>query len=356
PEIVSQRLAALYRLPSLKRGIVVVTVATLMQRLPPLGYVIGQTFDLKVGQELDLDAERLRLESAGYRHVPQVMDPGEFSVRGGLLDVYPMGADAPYRIELLDTDIESIRRFDPESQRSLDKIDAIHMLPGREVPLDEAARERAMDALVERFDLDQRRSAPFRDLKAGTTPAGVEYYLPLFFEAPRERFGAAPSQPVTATLFDYLAEDTLPVISDGAREAADAFHAQVQERYEQRRHDVERPLLPPGELWLSPDAVRERLNRGERVEVAGASHPRHAEAIALGDQPAPDLPLTVRNEAPAAALKSFLASYPGRVLVAADSPGRREALMEMLQAADIRPLVLPGFDAFLDTPPEPGTP
>ena len=356
PEIVSQRLATLHRLPMLKRGIVVVTVATLMQRLPPLNYVIGQTFDLQVGQALDLDAEKLRLESAGYRHVPQVMDPGEFSVRGGLLDVYPMGADAPFRIELLDTDIESIRRFDPESQRSLDKVEAIHMLPGREVPLDEDARGRAMDALVERFDLDQRRSALFQDLKAGSAPAGVEYYLPLFFEAPRERFGAAPSQPVTATLFDYLAEDALPVISAGAREAADAFHAQVADRYEQRRHDVERPLLPPGELWLPPDAVRERLNRGERVEVAGEGHPRHADAVALGDQPAPDLPLTVRNEEPAAALKSFLASYPGRVLVAADSPGRREALQEMLQSAEIRPQVLPDFNAFLETPPEPGTP
>ena len=120
--------------------------------------------------------------------------------------------------------------------------------------------------------------------------------------------------------------------------------------------DVERPLLPPGELWLTPDAVREHLNRGERVEVAGAGHPRHADASALGDQPAPDLPLTVRNEPPGAALKSFMASYPGRVLVAADSPGRREALLEMLQAADLRPLVLSGFTAFLETPPEPGTP
>ncbi len=356
PDIVSQRLSALYRLPALKRGIVVVTVATLMQRLPPVGYVVGQTFDLQAGQALDLDAEKLRLESAGYRHVPQVLDPGDFSVRGGLLDVYPMGADAPYRIELLDTDIESIRRFDPESQRSLDRVDAIHMLPGREVPLDEAARARAMDALVERFDLDQRRSALFQDLKAGSAPAGVEYYLPLFFEAPRERFGAAPSQPATATLFDYLADDALPVITAGAPEAAERFQAQVEERYEQRRHDVERPLLPPDELWLPAEALRERLNRGERVEIAGAEHPRHAEASALGEQPAPDLPLTVRNQEPAAALKSFLASYPGRVLLAADSPGRREALLEMLQPTGVEPVVLSSFTAFLDSPPPQGTP
>src|SRR5690554_874208 len=309
PEIVSQRLAALHRLPSLERGIVVVTVSTLMQRLPPPGYVIGQTFDLKTGQALELDAEKRRLESANYRHVPQVLDPGDFSVRGGLLDVYPMGADAPFRIELLDTDIESIRRFDPESQRSLDRVGAIHMLPGREVPLHEAARERAMEALVERFDIDQRRSALFQDLKAGIAPAGVEYYLPLFFESPRERFDAAPARPATATLFDYLADDAVAVIAAGALEAAERFHGQVRERHEQRRHDVERPLLPPDELWLGPDALRERLNRGERVEIAGSDHARHGEAVALGDQPAPELPLTVRNEEPAAALKSFLASY-----------------------------------------------
>src|SRR5690606_9401713 len=141
PDIVSQRLAALHRLPALDRGIVVVTVSTLMQRLPPLGYVAGQSFDLQVGGSLDLDLEKRRLESAGYRHVPQVLDPGGFSVRGGLLDVFPMGAAEPFRVELLDTEIESIRRFDPESQRSLDKVDAIRMLPGRELPLDQAARE-----------------------------------------------------------------------------------------------------------------------------------------------------------------------------------------------------------------------
>ena len=355
PDIISQRLAALHRLPTLERGIVVVTVSTLMQRLPPLGYVIGQTFDLKVGQELDLDAEKRRLESAGYRHVPQVLDPGDFSVRGGLLDVYPMGAAEPYRIELLDTEIESIRCFDPESQRSLEKVDAIHMLPGREVPLDETSRQRAMDALVERFDLDQRRSALFQDLKAGVAPAGVEYYLPLFFAAPRERFDAAPTQPVTATLFDYLSAQAVPVIVPGALEAADRFHAQVLERHEQRRHDVERPLLPPDELWLSGEALRERLNRGERVEIADPAHPRHAEATPLGEQPAPDLPLTVRNQEPAAALKSFLASYPGAVLLAADSAGRREALLEMLQPTDLSPVVVADFPAFLRQPPEPGT-
>ncbi|QGW65738.1 transcription-repair coupling factor [Lysobacter soli] len=334
PDIVSQRLAALHRLPTLKRGIVIVPVQTLLQRLAPLKHVVGGSFDVKTGQRLDLDAEKRRLESAGYRHVPQVLDPGDFAVRGGLLDVYPMGADQPFRVELLDDEIETIRAFDPESQRSLEKIDAVHLLPGREVPLSDAALKRALDALRDRFDLDTRRSALYQDLKAGLAPPGIEYYLPLFFDT-------------TSTLFDYLHADTLPVIADGAMEAADQFWTHTGERYEQRRHDLERPLLPPDALYLPPDALRERLNAGARVEVCGEGHAQRERATALGDQPAPSLPVAARDHAPADALTSFLSSYPGRVLVAADSPGRREALLEILQAGALKPEVVADFPAFL---------
>ncbi|WP_058836538.1 transcription-repair coupling factor [Luteimonas abyssi] len=349
PEIVSQRLATLNRLPQLDRGLVVVPVQTLMQRLPPVSYIAGQTFDMRVGQRLDLDAEKRRLEAAGYRHVPQVLDPGDFAVRGGLLDVFPMGAEAPYRIELFDQDIETIRSFDPESQRSLDKVDAIRMLPGREVPLDEAARERAMDALGERFDIDQRHSALFQDLKSGLSPAGVEYYLPLFFEPPRERFGERDASAATATLFDYLPDTALPVLAPGAGQAAETFWAQIADRHEQRRHDIERPLLPPAELWLPPDALRERLNQGERIEVlADSAHAQYEQAAPLGDQPAPDVPMSTREADGAAALKSFLASYAGRVLLAADSAGRREALIDMLAPAGLQPETLADVGAFFD--------
>ena len=337
PDIVSQRLAALHLLPGLRGGgILIVTVQTLMQRLAPLRYVVGGSFDMRVGQALDLDAEKRRLEAAGYRNVPQVFDPGDFAVRGGLLDVFPMGASQPFRVELLDREIDSIRGFDPETQRSLDKVEAVRLLPGREVPLEQDAAERAMGALRERFDIDTRRSGLFQDLKAGAAPAGIEYYLPLFFEN-------------TATLFDYLPEGTLPILGEGVSEAMDHAWRGIGERYEQLRHDLERPLLPPAELWLPPDALRERLNRGARVEVCGEGHPRRAEAAALGDQSAPDLPLAVRDSQPAAALKSFLARYPGRVLVAADSAGRREALLEVLGAADLKPEVLPDFTAFAGT-------
>ncbi len=334
PDIISQRLAALHRLPALARGIVVVPVQTLLQRLAPLSYIVGGSFDLEVGQRLDMDAEKRRLESAGYRNVPQVMDPGDFAVRGGLLDVYPMGAGAPLRIELLDEDIDSIREFDPESQRSLDKVGAVKMLPGREVPMDEASLAKVLATLRERFDVDTRRSPLYQDLKAGVPPSGIEYFLPLFFNT-------------TATLFDYLPEGFLTVLAPGVGEAADAFWTQTRSRYEQRRHDIERPLLPPEDIYQSPDGLREQFNRQPRVEVWPADHPRIAEAQALGDQPLPPLPVAAKDAPAGQALKSFLDHYPGRVLVAADSPGRREALLEVLQAADLRPPVVPGLPAFL---------
>ena len=334
PDIISQRLAALHRLPGLKRGLVVVPVQTLMQRLAPTQYVIGGSFDLQVGQQLDLEAEKRRLESAGYRNVPQVMDPGDFAVRGGLLDVFPMGAEAPLRVELLDEDIDSIRAFDPETQRSLDKVQAVRMLPGREVPMDDASIARVLDALRERFDVDTRRSSLYQDLKARLAPAGVECYLPLFFDR-------------TASLLDYFSIDVLPVIAPGVGEAAAAFWAQTSARYEQRRHDVERPLLSPDQLYSAPDLLREALNSRARIEVWAPEHARIEQAQALGDQPLPALPVAARDAPAGEALKSFLGHYPGRVLIAADSAGRREALLEVLQAAALQPPVVADLPAFL---------
>jgi transcription-repair coupling factor (superfamily II helicase) len=333
-DIVSQRVATLYRLPAVRRGVLVVPIATLMQRLAPPEFVAGQALVVEVGQRLDLEREKRRLEASGYRNVPQVLDPGDFAVRGALLDLYPMGAAEPYRIELLDEDIDSIRSFDPDTQRSLHKVDSVRMLPAREFPLDESAARAFRNLLRERFPIDPRRCPLYQDLKEGTAPAGIEYYLPLFFER-------------TATLFDYFADDALCVLGEGAPGAAEAFWAQTGERYEQRRHDVERPVLAPSELFLPPDTLREQLNRVGRVEVLAREHPRWAEAHALGDQPAPSLPLAQKGDDNGAALRGFLASYPGRVLVAADSPGRREALLEALAALTLRPEPVADWNAFL---------
>ncbi|PRH81836.1 transcription-repair coupling factor [Arenimonas caeni] len=335
PDIVSQRVAALYRLPTTRKGVLVVPVASLMQRLPPPDWIAGNTLDLRNGQRLDLDAEKRRLEAAGYRNVPQVLDPGDFAVRGALLDLYPMGADRPYRIELFDDQIDSLRSFDPETQRSDHPVDSVRLLPAREFPLDEASTRRVRERLSERFDFDPRRCPLYQDLKAGGTPAGIEYYLPLFFER-------------TASLFEHLSGDTLLVLADGVAEAAEAFWQQTGERWEQRRHDLERPILPPGELYLAPEELRAAFNRAERVEMLAAGHPQADKATALPEQPAPSLPWSQKGGDPGSALHGFLRAYPGRVLLAADSAGRREALIELLAGADIRPVVLPDWQAFLD--------
>src|SRR6478609_4528060 len=195
PDIVSQRVAALYRLPTTQRGVLVVPVSSLMQRLPPPSWIAGNALDLRKGQKLDLDAEKRRLEAAGYRNVPQVLDPGDFAVRGALLDLFPMGSDVPYRIELFDDVIDTLRSFDPETQRSDLPVESIKLLPAREFPLDQASTRRVREALSERFDFDPRKFPLYQDLKEGAAPAGVEYYLPLFFNR-------------TAPLFEHLRSDT----------------------------------------------------------------------------------------------------------------------------------------------------
>jgi transcription-repair coupling factor (superfamily II helicase) len=334
PDIVSQRVAALFRLPTTRRGVLVVPVASLMQRLPPPSWIAGNTLDLRKGQKLDLDAEKRRLEGAGYRNVPQVLDPGDFAVRGALLDLFPMGSDLPYRVELFDDEIDSLRTFDPETQRSDHPVDSVRLLPAREFPLDAESARRVRELLRERFEFDPRRCPLYQDLKEGGAPAGIEYYLPLFFAQ-------------TASLFDHLAGDTLVVLGDGAAESAEAFWAQTSDRWEQRRHDIERPILAPAEIYLPPEELRARLNKVARIEVCGPKHAQADKAIALPEQPAPSLPWSQKGGDPGSALLGFLRAYPGRTLLAADSAGRREALLELLGSAGLKPAVLPGWDAFL---------
>jgi len=334
PDSISQRLAALHRLPRLANGIVVVAVSTLMQRLAPLSHIAGRSFQLHVGQRLDMDAEKRRLHACGYRHVPQVLDPGDFSVRGGLLDVYPMGTDTPLRIELLDEDIDSIRVFDPQSQRSLHRVENVHLLPGHEVPMDEASITRVLTALRERFDTDTRRSPLYQDLKAGLLPAGIEYYLPLFFEQ-------------TATLFDYLPKHFLTVLTHGALQAAEHFQAHVESRFEQLCHDVERPLLPPQELYQLSQPLRQQLNQYSRVDICTADHAQFERAQPLDDQPLPALPIAAKDSPAGQALAAFVQHYPGRILIASDSPGRREALLEIMHAAHLHPQSCANVGEFL---------
>ncbi|UPG84566.1 transcription-repair coupling factor [Luteibacter aegosomatis] len=333
PEVVSQRIATLYRLPGVKRGVLVVPVATLMQRISPRSHITGSGLVMRKGQKLDIVAEQRRLEAAGYRFVPQVTEPGDFAVRGALIDIYAMGASEPYRVELFDDEIESIRTFDPETQRSQHQVEGVELLPAREFPVTDEAAKSFRNALRDRFPIDVRRCPLYQDMKEGVTPGGIEYYLPLFFAK-------------TETLFEYLAGDTLFVLGEGALESAAAFWQQVADRYDQRAHDIERPVLPPAEIYLAPEQLREQLNKQVRIDVVGKAHEH---AVDLGTQPAPELPLNRKGEEPGTALRHFLAHYPGRVLVAADSAGRREALIEQLGGAGLKPAGIEGWKTFLAT-------
>jgi len=330
PEIVSQRIATLYQLPSVERGVLVVPMATLMQRIAPRSHITGSGLMLKKGQKFDLSAEQRRLEAAGYRNVPQVAEPGDFAIRGALIDIFPMGTAEPYRVELFDDEVESIRSFDPESQRSNQQVERVELLPAREFPLTDTAAKDFRGKLRERFPIDVRRCPLYQDMKEGVTPGGIEYYLPLFFEQ-------------TATLFDYLSETAVFLLAEGALDSAQQFWQQTGERYDQRAHDIERPVLPPAELYLSPEQLREQLNRRLRVEVVPSGHEH---AVDTGTQPAPELPINRKGEEPGTSLRHFMTSYPGRVLIAADSAGRREALIETLAAAGMKPDSVENWHSF----------
>jgi len=332
PEIISQRIATLYRLPSLFRGVLVVPVATLTQRLPPPQFIHGAGLMLHAGQALQIHKEQQRLQSAGYRHVSAVVEPGEFSVRGGLMDIFPMGSMCPYRIELLDEEIDSIRSFDPETQRSKEKVESVNLLPAREFPLTETSIKAFRNTLRERFPIDPRRCPIYQDIREGFIPAGIEYYLPLFFEK-------------TVTLFDYLPSESLCVLAEGVLDATEQFTLQTQQRYEQRAHDIERPVLPPEELYLTPQQLREQFNKKIRVEFY--SNNENKNIISLDINVAPIVPLNRKGEPTARELKHFLEFYPGRVLIAADSAGRRESLLEQLHQTNIHIQSVHSWQEFL---------
>ena len=334
PDITSERLLALAELPQARRGVLIVSVDTLLQRLPPKPYVAGRSFSLSVGDTLALDAFKLRLTEAGYCSVSQVTDPGDFALRGSLLDVYPMGTTSPLRIDLFDDEIEAIRRFDPQTQRSGESLTSVRLLPAREIPLDGDSVRAFRRRYRTRFEGDPTRSAIYRGVSDGMAPAGIEFYLPLFFEE-------------TATLFDYLPEGAVIVDATFGLETVigrswDALRA----RYDDRCGDIERPLLKPEELFIDEATVLTACHSHPRVTID--TFARDDES-SLGTRAPRELRIDARAERPLAPLKDFLDGYPGRVLLAADSPGRREVLGELLRGASLRAKLVDGWQAFLES-------
>ncbi|MFC4864061.1 transcription-repair coupling factor [Pseudomonas sp. MAHUQ-62] len=333
-DIISQRVDTLYRLPGVKRGVLVVPITTALHRLAPTRFLLGSSLVLDVGQKLDVEQMRLRLEAAGYRCVDTVYEHGEFAVRGALIDLFPMGSELPYRIDLFDDEIETLRTFDPETQRSVDKVESIRLLPAREFPLDKKAVTDFRGRFRERFDVDFRRCPIYQDLASGITPAGIEYYLPLFFEE-------------TATLFDYLPADTQVFSLPGIEQAAEQFWSDVRNRYEERRVDPERPLVPPAEVFLPVEDCFARLKGSPRLILSQEDVEPGVGRERFSARALPDLAIQAKATEPLAALRRFIDEFPGRVLFSAESAGRREVLLEMLARLKLRPLEVEGWPEFV---------
>ena len=336
PDIVSERLRTLAELPGLRRGLVLVTLDTLLQRLAPSGWVAARSFDLAVGDTLALEAFRMRLIEAGYASVAQVGAPGEFAVRGSLLDVFPMGTEHPLRIDLFDDRIDAIRRFDPETQRSLDALPALRLLPAREFPLDPDAIRAFRRRWRSRFEGDPTRSPLYTGVSDGYAPAGIEFWSPLFFDD-------------TGTLFDYLPARTVIADLTQDREGglARAWRS-LQDRHAERSGDIERPLLEPREIFLTPEEIESGLAAYSRVESQPFRDPQPTDIdFDFGTQLPKPLLLDARAERPLAPLQDFLDGFPGRVLLAADSPGRREVLGELLRGARLQATACDGWEGFL---------
>nr|WP_188860527.1 transcription-repair coupling factor [Marinobacterium nitratireducens] len=337
-DIVSERIHSLYRLPQLRQGILIVPAATLMQRLAPRSFIGGSSLLLDVGQKLDPEAMRRTLSDAGYRSVETVYEHGEFAQRGSILDIYPMGSRLPYRIDLFDDEIETLRSFDPETQRSIDQVEQIRLLPAQEFPFHANAIAGFRQRWRERFDVDPRRCPLYQDVSEGLVPAGIEYYMPLFFDE-------------CATLFDYLPDSSLVICTPELENSAAQFWHEVEARYEDRRHDVERPLLPPAEVFTRVDELFAALKRLPRLilqqddtgNAAGSQDSPFAEP--------PELPVNAQASQPLAALLEFLDTRNEPVLFCAESAGRRESLLELFARAGLQPETVDNWADFIEHRP-----
>ncbi|BFI71006.1 transcription-repair coupling factor [Yersinia pseudotuberculosis] len=327
-DIISARLSCLYHLPAMKRGVIILPINTLMQRVCPHEFLHGHALVMKKGQHLSRDKLRAQLEQAGYRSVEQVMEHGEFATRGALLDLYPMGSNEPYRIDFFDDDIDSLRVFDVDSQRTLVEVEQINLLPAHEFPIDKAAIELFRSQWREQFEVRRDNEHIYQQVSKGIWPAGIEYWQPLFF-----------SQQLP-TLFSYLPENTLLVNTGDLESSAERFWQDVNQRFESRRVDPMRPLLAPESLWLRVDALFNELKEWPRVQLKTEAQPAKAANTNLGYQPLPDLSVQAQQKAPLDNLRRFIESFNGSVVFSVESEGRRETLQDLLARIKLSPTLI----------------
>ena len=324
-DLVSERLSALWQIKSGAADVLFVPVATAMQKLPPVPFLAGRTFWLKTGQTLDIGRLKTDLVDAGYNHVSHVVAAGEFAVRGGIVDLFPMGSEMPYRIDLFDDEIDSIKTFDTETQRTISPVSEIRLLPAHEFPTDSEAQKIFRSRFREEVDGNPNDAAVYKAVSNGHFGAGVEYYLPLFFENELE------------TLFDYIGEDALFVALGDVHVEANRFWSDVKSRYAMAQGDETYPPLLPQHLYLSADIFSGRLKNYGQVlpDVSGKEHTL------------PDLAVNRQSDEPLQALKDFQTAFEGRILLCAESLGRRETMLGFLQQNGLKAKPVSDWQGFL---------
>ncbi|MEH6346799.1 MAG: transcription-repair coupling factor [Bermanella sp.] len=335
-DIISERLSTLVKLPQAKNSILVIPALALQLRLPPLDYILGHSFSIKIGQTLDLDQLKQNLISSGYQSVDSVFEHGEFCVRGAILDVYPMGSNQPFRLELFDDEVETIRWFNPENQRSTENVDSIELLPAKEVPLDKTGIRCFKSRWFDFFDSDPKLSPLYTDVTKQIAPGGIEYYLPLFFEE-------------TATLFDYLPKQCQIIFDEKLEASLQHNWSDIESRYEDRRHDLRQPVLPPKELYLNDNESFSKFKTYPRIRVHSTTLEEQAGRYNFQQPQLPNLQIEHKHENPLAKLEDFLLESAYPVVFCAESAGRREALLELLERIGVTPQIIDQWQDLNDT-------
>ena len=332
-DIISARMRTLYQLALDERCLIVVTAATLMQRIAPASYILGNSLVVAKGDTLQLEKLQANLVDAGYNKVDSVFQHGEFALRGALIDIFPMGSDDAYRIELFDDEVDTLRTFDPESQRTIEHVERIELLPAKECPLDTHAISRFKSQWHDAFDVDHRACPVYRSVNDGQSPAGVEYYLPLFFEE-------------TASLLDYLPKDSTLFITGELDVAIENFWRDVNNRYNSRSGDRLNPVLPPAQVCLPVNELYLQLKPFSRVTLTDAPLEEKVGQSNLPVLPLPQLAIDDRAQEPLNALHSFLLDFKGRVLFGAETNGRREILLEQFKSIHQNPIEVANIATF----------
>jgi transcription-repair coupling factor (superfamily II helicase) len=343
-DIVSERLATLYHLPRLKQGILIVPINTLMHRLMPVDYINNNTLLLNTGMTLNIDQFRRDLEKSGYHCVNNVYEHGEFAVRGSIIDLFPMGSTLPYRIDLFDEEVDTIKTFDVDSQRSIKTLDSINMMPAREFPLDKDSIERFREQYRQRLGGELTESNIYNEVGQGNSPAGIEYYLPLFFEQP-------------TTLFDFLPEQTIVVNFADLESVAEQFIEDTEQRFEQYRHNISRPILPPQDLFLKIDELFSSLKQYPRIITQSFEYQEKAGVFNFESEKPPLLIINTHQEQALEKLQKHLEQAKAnqqRILFCAETAGRRETLLELLKPYKIYPHKFSSWQEFIDSCQSPG--